>query len=244
MNLPDENKRLADIIKHYHNGNELAFSKDIGVSQPRINRLFSKDTRSGKYPLISFEILQATINKFIEISPEWLITGKGHMFKDAKAIDIGKVTGIRKLKTDRNSTLQRIPLYNIAASAGVFDIITEEHRQRSIPIDYIQIPNMPACDGAVPITGDSMYPLLKAGDIVLFKEVVDKSNIIWGEMYLAVIRHNGDSFFFSKYIQKSEKKGYARFVSENKHHQPVEFPLDSIEALAIIKASIRYQSSF
>ena len=81
MDLPDENRRLKKVIDWACNGNILKFSSEIGVSQPRISRLFSIDNHNGKYPLISFEILQTIINKFIEVNSEWLLTGKGEMLK-------------------------------------------------------------------------------------------------------------------------------------------------------------------
>lgn len=44
---------------------------------------------------------------------------------------------------------------------------------------------IPKCDGGLRIVGDSMYPLLKSGDIVFYKQVHDiMHSIIWGEMYL------------------------------------------------------------
>lgn len=86
MDLPIENQRLKDVINHTCNGNISKFSNEIGVSQPRISRLFSIDRRSGRYPTISFDILQATINKFIFINSEWLITGKGEMLKDTEIV--------------------------------------------------------------------------------------------------------------------------------------------------------------
>ena len=193
--------------------------------------------------------LVSILTSYPEIDPNWLMLGEGDMLKTGLSVPT-IVSGsaepriVRKLRSDGNKEVQLIPLYDISATAGVTDLLSDTDRQRHIPIDYIKIPNMPRCDGALRITGDSMYPLLKSGDIVLFKEVHDKSNIIWGEMYLAAVKHNGDEFFFSKYIQKAEREGYARFVSENRHHQPVEFPIDSIVAIAIIKASIRFQSAF
>ncbi len=81
MSLPPENKRVKDIIKYVSNGNILAFSRDIGISQPRIARLFTLDKRNNKYPLVSFEIIQSIINKFIDIDAEWLLTGNGTMLK-------------------------------------------------------------------------------------------------------------------------------------------------------------------
>ncbi|ADX66869.1 hypothetical protein [Weeksella virosa] len=82
MDLPIENQRIKEIINFYCKGNINQFSKEIGISQPRINRLFSIDNRNGKYPLTSFEITQAIINKFIDVNPEWLLTGRGDMLKD------------------------------------------------------------------------------------------------------------------------------------------------------------------
>lgn len=87
MSLPVENQRIKDVINYFCNGNELQFSGQIGVSQPRINRLFNRDARSNKYPTPSFEIVQSIINTFINISAEWLIVGKGEMLKKELIID-------------------------------------------------------------------------------------------------------------------------------------------------------------
>lgn len=87
MKLPSVNQRIKDVIDYYCHSNEMAFSKEIGVSQPRINRLFNIDKRSGKYPLPSFEIIQSVINMFVDISPEWLIVGKGEMIKKNSIIE-------------------------------------------------------------------------------------------------------------------------------------------------------------
>lgn len=86
--LPIENQRVKNVIDFTTKGNVLQFSKEIGISQPRINRLFSIDTRSGKYPLVSFEIVQAIINKFVNINAEWLLTGEGEMLKNAPAPEL------------------------------------------------------------------------------------------------------------------------------------------------------------
>ena len=52
---------------------------------------------------------------------------------------------------------------------------------------------IPKCDGGLRIVGDSMYPLLKSGDIVFYKQVHDiMHSIIWGEMYLISFDIDGD----------------------------------------------------
>nr|WP_277871407.1 XRE family transcriptional regulator [Tamlana carrageenivorans] len=147
---------------------------------------------------------------------------------------------VHALRTDSIQMQQRVPYYNLTATASVLEAFVSNAPE--VPLNHISIPNLPKCDGALNITGDSMYPLLKSGDIVMYRNVHDKSNIIWGEMYLLYINCDGDEFFFCKYIHKSDKQGYVKLVSQNKHHEPKDFHVDCIKQLAIVKASIRMNS--
>ncbi|MBO5045053.1 MAG: LexA family transcriptional regulator [Alistipes sp.] len=142
------------------------------------------------------------------------------------------------LRSDRRVDMQAVPLYELDATAGLVSLFDEHTRQA--PINHLQIPDLPPCDGALYVRGDSMYPLLKSGDIVLYKEVHDHSNILYGEMYLLSFTIAGDDYITIKYIQRAEQPGMVRLVSHNPHHQPKDIPIDSIRALALIKASVRY----
>lgn len=146
-----------------------------------------------------------------------------------------------KLKTDTVSESQQVPLYDMEAVAGLVPLFNDTIKH--VPIDYIQIPNLPKCDGAIYITGDSMYPLLKSGDIVLYKRVDDILNcIFWGEMYLISVDMGGEEYVTVKYIQKSPMPDHIRLVSYNQHHDDKDVPVSKIRALAFIKASIRINS--
>ena len=89
-----------------------------------------------------------------------------------------------------------------------------------------------------------MYPLLKSGDIVAYKEIQDLQNdIFWGEMYLVSIQLGDEEYVSVKWVQKSEKGDtHIRLVSENQHHQPKDIPLSKVRAMALVKASIRINS--
>ncbi|MFQ8805844.1 MAG: helix-turn-helix transcriptional regulator [Alistipes indistinctus] len=65
--------------------------------------------------------------------------------------------------------MQRIPLYDFDATAGMVGLFSENNVQ--YPINYLSIPDLPHVDGAIFVRGDSMYPLLKSGDIVVYKAV-------------------------------------------------------------------------
>ena len=170
----------------------------------------------------------------LNVNPEWLETGKGEMFNAEPDL-----TAYMR-RTDSSLPLQSVPLYSIEGTAGLVPLFTE-HMQAK-PVNYIHIPNLPKCDGAIYVVGDSMYPLLKSGDIVLYKQLHDINDIFWGDMYLLSIDIDGEEYITVKYIQKSEREGYVKLVSQNPHHADKDVSIDRIKALAFIKASIRMNS--
>lgn len=173
------------------------------------------------------------------INPSWLLTGNGEMIKSYSR-NTNQLSMVNEKQASYGIINQQVPVYDLTASASIEQVFSNQ--SKIIPMDHIHIPNLPKCDGAISISGDSMYPLLKSGDMILYKEVQNKQNIIWGEMYVMYINNDGDEFFFVKYIQKSEIEGYVKLVSQNVNHQPVDFPMDSIKHLAKVQASIRVNS--
>ncbi len=168
------------------------------------------------------------------VNPEWLDAGVGSIFSALP--DINKFT----LRTDSTLPLQSVPLYSIEGTAGLVPLFSST--TQTDPVNYIHIPNLPKCDGAIYIVGDSMYPLLKSGDIVLYKQLSDVGDIFWGDMYLLSIDIDGEEFVTVKYIQKSDRDGYVKLVSQNPHHADKEIAVERIRAIAIVKASIRMNS--
>ena len=170
----------------------------------------------------------------LNINPEWLDTGKGNMFNAEPDL-----TTFR-LKTDNSLPMQSVPLYSIEGTAGLVPLFTERRNQK--PVDFIHIPNLPKCDGAIYVVGDSMYPLLKSGDIVLYKQLRDLNDIFWGDMYLLSIDIDGEEYVTVKYVQKSDVDGCVKLVSQNPHHADKDVALSRIRAIALVKASIRMNS--
>jgi len=209
-----------------------AFENSLGASRGSI----SKAVKEGKS--IGSNVLETIMNTYPDINPNWLLTGQGEMFVGNEDFLVNRQMEAFPLKTDNSIENQQIPLYDIEAVAGLVPLFSGKGNQT--PLDYISIPRLPKCDGAVYVTGDSMYPLLKSGDIVLYKEVTDiKNEIFWGEMYLLSLDMSGEEYITVKYIQKSEYEGCVRLVSQNKHHQDKDVEFGKIKALALVKASVR-----
>ena len=88
-----------------------------------------------------------------------------------------------------------------------------------------------------------MDPLIKSGDIIIFKKVeLSLDNIIWGQIYLLSYTFNQDDYTVIKYIKKSKKEGYIQLASVNPLFDPQDIPSSSITALALVKASITFHT--
>ena len=212
--------------------------KELGLTQEAL----AQKLGIGKSALSMIETGRASLserNKNIivqelNVNPEWLETGQGQMFFEQRP------EAVFTNRTDRRLPTQSVPLYNIEGTAGLVPLFADQAQAK--PVNFIHIPNLPKCDGAIYIVGDSMYPLLKSGDIVLYKQLGDINDIFWGDMYLLSIDIDGEEYVTVKYIQKSDREGYVKLVSQNPHHADKEVPVERIRALAFVKASIRMNS--
>jgi len=234
------NERIQRLIDDLENGSQRAFSDKLGVAPSSLNGIVGVRQSDP-----SSKILNKILDVYANVNAEWLLTGKGKMTSSCKhedANEYGNTIKTYRLKTDNShGDIQRIPLYDFEAVAGLVPLFNDTVKQ--IPIDYISIPNIPKCDGAIYVVGDSMYPLLKSGDIVLYKRVANIENsIFWGEMYLISVDFDGEEYVTVKYIQKSDVDGHIKLVSYNQHHSDKEVPINTIRALAFVKASIRINS--
>lgn len=231
---------LEAIISRYANGNKALMGRVLGISPQAISTWIARNT-------FDAELIYA---KCESINPDWLLTGNGDMIIDRKkeypidkentAVLLNEPAGSFNRKCiERKYEVQRIPLYNIQAIAGLIPLFTGQYTQTVE--QYIEKPNAPRCDGAIHVTGDSMYPIIKAGDIIMYKEIHDiPDNIFYGEMYLIGLDIEGDEMITVKYIQKSDKAGCIKLVSQNQHHQDRDIEISRIRALAFVKASIRF----
>ena len=224
-------KQCVDYLKEkrrIYNASDLA--KMMGVQKSYISELIKeKRTLSERFVLNLTE-------HFPEISKDWLLTGSGEMLV-SKTVEPNRTF---KLKTDRFLDIQDIPLYDFEAAAGLVSLFNDHGAD---PVDFLKIPNLPSVDGAIFVRGESMYPLLKSGDIVIYKKKeLSIDSIIWGEIYLLSFNSDGDTYTAVKYVQKSEDPEKVRLVSFNPSFAPKDIPLASITALALVKASITFHT--
>jgi transcriptional regulator len=186
---------------------------------------------------ITEDVMAKFIATYSEINISWLITGEGTMLKNDAPPSEATVQPIYQPRSpEKKVDNQIINLYDFEATAGLRSLLDNRHANI---IDTIKIPNMPKCDGAIHIVGDSMYPRLKPGDIIFYKKLpIDLQSILYGEMYLLSYSIDGDDYCVVKYIKRSDKgEPFITLASHNPAHEDTDIDFRCVNAIALIKGS-------
>ena len=199
----------------------LNFKKDselasyLGVSRATLSNWCARNR-------IDFHLL---LNKMRDVDLNWLLVGKGtprHRTKFCESdLVSGEVQMIHNPKTAEAMDDRSVTLYDITAAANLKTLLTNKQQYM---VGKIQIPSIPLCDGAVYISGDSMYPILKSGDIVGFKEINSFSNLIYGEMYLVSFTIEGDEYL-AEICEPLGKGGIPQAGKLQRSSRPNGYPL-------------------
>lgn len=143
-------------------------------------------------------------------------------YTDADKATLPTTTAERTIRywVDVDATAGGVTLFEDTMTANVIDI---------------KIPEFGDCTDAVNLYGDSMYPLYRSGQIIILKRWTE-SFIDFGNVYL-IITKNGNRMV--KYIRKGSTSNRILCASENPAFDSFEIPLCDIQALYLVKGSIK-----
>ncbi|MBR6520458.1 MAG: helix-turn-helix transcriptional regulator [Paludibacteraceae bacterium] len=158
------------------------------------------------------------LSNFSEISPDWLILGKGEMLRQAEN--------------------KKIPLITTKAFAGPNG--WDQAGETFAGCPHYTIPDMfgEKADFIIQIYGDSMKPRYESGDMVICRYVLDHQFIQWGKIYVidseqgAMIKRlcidpNGEDTLLLK--------------SENPDYAPIRIAKNEIRHLALVIGLFRIE---
>ncbi|WP_288006566.1 S24 family peptidase [Thermonema sp.] len=128
------------------------------------------------------------------------------------------------------NSIPLLPTYAIAGESLFSEVISHNNIE-----DYLRIPNVRA-DFAVPVSGESMHPYYRAGDIIACKIIKDASFFQWGRVYLLNTRQG----LMLKRIYPGSN-GNVRCVSYNSDYPPFELPQEDILSVAVVVALVRIE---
>ncbi|RDE82776.1 helix-turn-helix transcriptional regulator [Haemophilus parahaemolyticus] len=176
-----------------------ALARMIGVTQPSIKKVLNGDTLNPKYIL---EIADA-----LNVSPEWLKTGKGDTPDFSKEVE----------DEEENGHLVRVEVLDVYASAGNGEFLTGDLagdiQAVEFASEYFYNLFQRASEkgmAIVNVKGDSMEPTLSSGDLLF----VDTTRTYYQGDGLYVF-----SFGDSLYVKRLQRAGYKLLVlSDNKFY--------------------------
>lgn len=232
------NGRIQLIIDEVYNGNVSEFERASNIKPSTI-----KNIVGGRQTKPSYDVLESIVRNNVQISSDWLLTGEGKMLREENPSN-GIIIPLAHSKTpEKTVPMSVFNLYDIDISAGLTRLFAEDGDRRKAFLGQISIPNMPKCDGAVKVIGDSMYPLLKSGDIIAYREIHNIEAIQWGEIYILQLEYDSDISVVVKYVKKSELgSDHVLLVSYNKEHDPKDIEIKNITAIARVILCIRQMS--
>lgn len=196
------------------------FEKSINASNGYVNSI-SKGIGEEKRFLI--------LEKYPNLSIEWLLTGKGEMFKSGKAVTNAQ-------NPVANVSEEGIPLVEIEAVGG-FGSGDFAIKQTDILGRYI-IPDFDQASFMIRVRGDSMSPRYSSGDLVACRVLRESQFIQWNEVHVIATREQG---ILIKRLRKGSSNKTLLAVSENPDYAPFEIPQSEITGIALVLGGVRLE---
>lgn len=211
---------VRDRIKTFCKAENIAvstFEKSIGASNGYVNNI----SRS-----IGIDYLNTLIEKYSKLNLEWLLTGKGTMYKDENLLPVAH---------QATSPKEGIPLIPLSAMAGA---LTGEQTVLEYECERYVVPAFNGADFLIPVKGNSMTPTYVSGDIVACQRVPMTDLFFqWNKPYVLDTAQGP----LIKRIKPGSDKKHVLIVSDNEKYDPFELPLSDINAVALVVGIIRLE---
>lgn len=135
------------------------------------------------------------------------------------------------VRGDEEKARAGVPLIPVDAVAGY-----GVEAYQDLPIeDYYTVSEFKHADFLIRVSGDSMTPKYKSGDIVACRRVIGRNFWQWHTIYVIATRSQG---VLIKRVEESITPGCVTCVSENPAYRPFQVPLDEIVSVALVMGAI------
>lgn len=211
--LVDKVLILNELMRYKNFASKADFARFLEITPQSLAKWFERAT---------FDI-NIIVNKFPEVNQIWLLTGTGIMLK------AGSLEG-NTSANQKGATIRYWP--ELEATGGGVMAFDDG---RNTGYTEMVVPNFKDCTDALPLVGDSMYPIYKAGDVIIIKKWNERY-VDFGQVYL-IITSSGNRMV--KYIFPAKDDQHILCKSENKdNYPPFEIEKEDILALYLVKGKI------
>lgn len=161
------NERIKKISDYSFNGNTSAMARATFIKQATLRDIISEKVKPS-YDTIKLIVECSTLN----ISSEWLITGKGPMLKSEEAVPVAQI----------NYAGQGIPYYaELPVSAGKLDVFMQDAE----PTGWVNLPGV-SSKALFPVIGCSMKPEINPGDVIGIVQLDSWERVDPDKIYLII----------------------------------------------------------
>lgn len=164
------------------------------------------------------------INKYPDISLNWLIMGEGEMLS---------TDSDRQIATAKQTSVGGIPLIPIEAIAGVLSGNSTQIMDREC--EHYNIPMFQGAEFLIRISGDSMLPKYYSGDIVACKRLPIDTFFQWNKVYVL----DSEQGVIIKRVRPGRDNRHVTLISENTAYAPFELPLEKVYSIALVIGVVR-----
>lgn len=206
----------------------LSFIKDIGIEKSVFER--TAGLSNGFVDKVTDNIrsksLAAIANAYPHLNMDWIKTGEG-----SPTIPI-QDKAIQVYSSDiKEEVYTGTLVYDVDATCGT-NVRDIDFTNDNI-IGSVDLPEISKSSKIIRANGDSMEPKIYDGSRIVIREIMNWSDIFYGQIYLIVM----DEYRMIKYIRRYEQDedNYIILRSENKEYDDIKLNKKKIRKLFIIE---------
>lgn len=241
-------KAINRVIQYIDNKgiNNSLFEKKCGLSNGYLGTQLRRNADLGE------GVLNKILDNCLDVSPEWLLTGKGEMLKSEGATEVIKtprVEIIEPIKVEGRSLMpkvvvvddddnDRIPLVSVKAQAGYLEGYDDSNYIEELPT--YSLPEMRnGTYRMFQVSGFSMYPTLQDGSYVIGKFVEDWEWL--GDNRVCVVVTERDGVIVKRVTNRAREKGFLYCKSDNRDYKHIKVMLEDIKEIWECQAHISFE---
>ena len=208
--------------------------REMGLTRGEFaNRIDVDSSNLSKYLNGKLTINDSLINRIVinlGLSKEWLTTGNDLPYAKVKnAVSTisfdGKIGNSNTVSFSNKGT----PVYDIDVTAGAMPRARMFANENIV--GYVNLPSIPPGCRIVGVSGDSMQPVIRSGDLLAVRELTNIQQIFWGQIYVVVL----DDYCMVKYVRRHSDPDMVILRSENPNYDDMEIRRTDIRDLMFVQ---------
>lgn len=195
------------------------FARSIGIDSSNLSKYLN-----GRLPVNESLINRIVVN--LGLSKRWLETGDDLPYAKSGATMPNQTVIDGRISCESGAG---VPVYDIDVTAGAMPramMFAEENI-----IGFIDLPDMSNRCRIVKVSGDSMAPVIRNGDMLAVRELTNLQHIFWGQIYVVVL----DDYCMVKYLRRHSDDRKVILRSENPEYDDMEIFRSDIRDLMFVQ---------